>query len=227
VSLRRPIYLLADSRLLFRASSEDRFLEELRAQLPKSETLAAYVGASNGDDPAFFELFDAAMEALGVSQRKFVRASYGEEDAAALAQADLILLAGGDVSKGWRTLSSTGMKEVLVRRYLEGATLVGVSAGAVQLGWGYLSLVPYRIGAHEEREGWKALRAAAREGDTSVRAVGIPFGGGMIFHPDHTVEAVRFPLNEFCFEDGALAESLCLPPPSSERTGTTGGRAYG
>ncbi len=119
------------------------------------------------------------------------------------------------------------MREVIVRRHLEGADLVGVSAGAVHLGWGFLSLVPYRIGAHEEREGFRDLRAAVRNASDSVRAIGIPFGGGMIYHPDHTVEAVSIPLHEFRFEDGAVAESLCLPPSERERTRATGGRAYG
>ncbi len=227
MSLRRAITLLADSRLLFRASSDDGFLERLKAELPRTGAVAAYIGASNGDDPSFYELFDASMSALGVDERPFVRSSHGEEDAAALARADLILLAGGDVERGWRILTSTGMKDVIVRRYLEGAILVGVSAGAVQLGWGGFSLVPYLIGAHEEREDWRELRAAVRNGDVPVPAIGIPFGGGMIYHPDDTVEAVRLPLNEFRFQGGALAESVCLPPSASEETTGTGGRAYG
>jgi hypothetical protein len=227
MSLRRAITLLADSRLLFRASSEHAFLEWLRAELPETGAAAAYIGASNGDDPSFYELFDAAMAAIGVDERAFVRSTYQQKDSDALERADLILLAGGDVAKGWDVLTSTGMKDTIVRRHLEGASLVGVSAGSVQLGWSGFALVPYLIGAHEEEEDWRELRTTLRSGSVPVPAIGIPFGGGMIYHPDDTVEAVRLPLNEFRFEDGALAESLCLPPSVSEQTTGTGGRAHG
>lgn len=49
-------------------------------------------------------------------------------------RAQLIVLAGGDVRLGWNTFENTGMKDVIVDRYAHGAVLVGVSAGAVQLG---------------------------------------------------------------------------------------------
>lgn len=234
VPSRRALYLLADSQLLFRPTFEGSLFGRLRAERPKS---AAYLGASNGDEPAYYDIFDQAMRSIGVEERGFVRSDASKEDTALLERADLIVLAGGDVLRGFRRFVATGWKDVIVRRYLEGAVLVGVSAGAVQLGWGArlatesggreaffptFRLVPFLIGAHEERDGWRGLRAAAREVPEAVPAMGIPFGGGMIVHPDHTVEAVRFPLYEFRCQNGVLAESLCMPPEESVKS-TTGG----
>ncbi len=221
----KPICLLADSQLLFWNEEEVPFLERVRNWIDNDDPSAAYIGASNGDRPEFYGIFESAMESIGISRRSMIRSQYPREDADALAQADLILLAGGDVEAGWKVFQSKGLDKLIVERYYAGVQLIGVSAGAVQLGLGGLDsgeeskaslidtfrLVPLVIGAHEENEQWRGLRRALKRSGGLVPAVGIATGGGMVYHPDHCIEAVRHPLHEFCLREGEIVHNLIGP----------------
>ena len=135
----QPIFLLADSQLLFwRDEQGRRFLDRARELIVAAETektpKAAYLGASNGDAPEFYDLFVGAMAEIGIRDCRHVPSDPTAEDLAFLDEADLVLLAGGDVRQGWEIFQKTGLKDRIVQRYYAGAVLVGVSAGAVQLG---------------------------------------------------------------------------------------------
>ena len=172
--------------------------------MTRGQTKAAYIGASNGDNPDFYAIFVSAMGAAGVSDCRMIPSAISEVDMAFLNNADIILLAGGDVEAGWRVFLNNGLSKHIVRRYFEGALLIGISAGAVQLGLGGLAadgslietfkLVPYIIGAHEESDNWKTIKELLRLSGPGKTAIGLPFGGGAIYHPDQTVEALRQPL---------------------------------
>jgi hypothetical protein len=218
----RPIHLLADSQLLFWSDRGRPFLERVLEGLPPIPR-AAYLGASNGDDPAFFELFTGAMEMVGVAECRMIPAAPSAEDRAFLVTADLVLLAGGDVELGWRAFEDAGVGEAVVRRWQAGAALVGVSAGAVQLGllgwpegepalaFSTFGLVPFAVGAHDEARDWEELRRAVAARGGEVRGIGVPRGGGVIYHPDHTLEAVRHPAVELETRDGEVVISLLMP----------------
>ena len=198
----KPIVLLADSQLLFWRENDQLLLERVL----KERTKAAYVGASNGDNPDFYAIFVAAMEGFGVFDCRMIPSSASEADLAFLDDAGIILLAGGDVELGWRTFLSNGLNNHIVRRYFEGATLIGVSAGAVQLGLCGLAadgslidtfkLVPFIIGAHEESDNWKTTIDLLRLSASNTRAIGLPTGGGAIYHEDQTLKPLRHPLVE-------------------------------
>lgn len=196
-----PIVLLADSQLLFWRENDKLLIERV---VRRGRLKAAYIGASNGDNPAFYAIFVAAMEGIGVSDCRMIPSAISEADMAFLNDADIILLAGGDVEVGWRVFVNNGLSEHIVRRYFEGALLIGISAGAVQLGLCGLAadgslietfkLVPYIIGAHEESDNWKMTTALLRLAARGNTAIGLPFGGGAIYHPDQTIESLRQPL---------------------------------
>lgn len=202
----KPILLFADSQLLFWRENGQLLLERVVRARTRERMKAAYVGASNGDQPDFYAIFVAAMEGVSVFDCRMIPSALSETDLAFLNDADLILLAGGDVEVGWRTFLSNGLNDHIVRRYFEGATLIGVSAGAVQLGLCGLAadrslietfkLVPFIIGAHEESDNWKTTVELLRLSAANTRAIGLPTGGGAIYHPDHTVEPLRHPLVE-------------------------------
>lgn len=225
----QPLYLLADSQLLFRPADDggsEPWLRRVVEALDRPRPTAAYLGASNGDRAEYAELFVAAMEGAGVpaSRCRVVPARAGAGDA--VADADLVLLAGGDPRAGWTAFGETGVREAVVRAYHAGAALVGISAGAMQLGlcawpdgcddpaaeafptWG---LVPFVVGAHEEGEDWRGLRAVVAARGPGARGIGLPRGGGLVYHPDHTVEAVRHPAVEVERREEALAVSFLLP----------------
>jgi hypothetical protein len=226
----KPIFLLADSQLLFwREESGEPFLARARALLDADgETRAfkaAYLGASNGDAPEFYQLFVAAMEEIGIRDCRLIPSAPTPEDRSFLHQADLILLAGGDVELGWDVFELTGLREAVAQRYYGGSLLLGVSAGAVQLGlkgWNEdekifdtFRLVPFVIDVHDE-PGWHRLSQIVPRAGEHARGFGIPTGGGALYHPDHSVEPVRHPLVEISQEDDGVRQSLLLPGEVSE-----------
>jgi cyanophycinase len=221
----QPVYLLADSQLLFRREAGGLLLDSIRRLTARDSPRAAYLGASNGDAPEFYSIFEAAMDAAGVHERRMILSSFPPADQSFLGEADIILLAGGEVERGWQVFVETGMRESVVRRYSEGAVLMGVSAGAAQLGlcWaagggaspaGLLEtfkLVPFVIDAHDEGRQWGRLRDTLRLLRGGAKGIGIPAGGGMIYYPEGRVEAVRRPVHELSFERGTIKESLLAP----------------
>jgi len=225
----KPLYLLADSQLFFWKSGGDSLAERIRADLDSGKPSAAYMGASNGDQPEFYNLFAAAMESMEISDCRLVPSQPSREDTAFLEDADLIVLSGGDVERGWHVFEQNGLKELLPRLRYDGAVLIGVSAGAVQLGLGYLSnaaqpkqidmfrFAPFYIGAHDEGNDWFDLRALVNLAQSGARAIGLPAGGGAVYYSDGTLEPLRKPLIEIVKENSQITENI-LAPPAPSRT---------
>jgi cyanophycinase-like exopeptidase len=228
----RPIFLLADSQLLFWRNESELFLNRVRrtSEKPDGAFKAAYIGASNGDDPAFYDIFVAAMSGIHVHDCRMIPSIPSAEDNAYLDEADLILLAGGDVRRGWDTFKESGFSGKIIERYYGGATLIGVSAGAIQLGlkgwhgpdpasvdtFSAFQFVPFVIDVHDEPE-WQRLSRTILETSEHSRGLGIPSGGGAIFHPDWSIEPVRRPLVEFTVCDEAVKRTLLFPPESDSQ----------
>lgn len=221
----QPIYLFADSQLLFWSEGGSLFLDSVRRLVARDEPKAAYIGASNGDAPEYYSIFEAAMNGAGIYHNRMIPRSFAAEDKSFLGEADIILLAGGDVDVGWNVFVETGIREVIIRRYREGAILVGISAGAVQLGlYGFgesesppaepvdmFKLVPFVVDAHDEARKWSRLRRAVQLLDGTAKGIGIPTGGGLIYHPDERVEAIRHPLYELSVAGGKIKDALLHP----------------
>ena len=221
----RPVYLFSDSQLLFWMSDGICFLNSITEGLEKDSLKAAYIGASNGDLPEFYELFVAAMENIGIRNCRMIRSSFSKEDQSFLEAADIILLSGGDVERGWNIFEATGLKKAISRKYEEGTILIGISAGAMQLGLcGYrdeevqeeqvfdtFQFIPYIIGVHEEKSDWETLSKIILTKKGYVNGIGIPTGGGMIYHADKTVEPIRFPLYEISIKDNHTIQNLLMP----------------
>jgi cyanophycinase len=218
----KPIYLFADSSLLFWREKDMLFLNSVRSVIEKDSPKAAYIGASNGDNPDYYQIFEAAMDSIGVTDRKMILSSYTTEDASFLDQADIILLSGGDVEVGWGVFTRTGLKETILKRYYEGSVLIGISAGAIQLGLLGLAessndfvetfkLIPFVIGVHEEATEWESLKESIRRLNSAAPAIGIPSGGGIVAYADGSIEPIRHPGLEFSLREGRIIESLLVP----------------
>ena len=65
-SIVKPLFLLADSQLLFWRRGGAPFLNSVRDVIDVSSPKAAYIGASNADDPEYYSIFVAAMEMIGI-----------------------------------------------------------------------------------------------------------------------------------------------------------------
>lgn len=219
----KPLYLLADSQLFFWKSGGDSLTERIRADLDSANPKAAYIGASNGDQHEFFTLFQGAMESMQISNCRFVPSQPSKEDISFLENAELIVLSGGDVERGWQVFKQNGLKELLPRKRFDGAVLLGVSAGAIQLGLGCLSnaaqpkplemfrFAPFYIGAHDEGNDWFDLRALVNLSQSDARAIGLPAGGGAVYFSDGTLEPLRKPLIEIVKENTTISENLMAP----------------
>ncbi len=221
----QPIYLLADSQLLFWKGSDGPFLASVcqAGEIPAPRI--AYVGASNGDSPEAYAIFTAALEQLETVSVHQVQTSFSAEDREVLEKADVIVLAGGDVEAGWNVFTQTGMREPIESRYREGAVLVGVSAGAVQFGTHAalgsegggsrlietFGFVPLIVDVHDERQDWQRLASTIHLLEGTAMGVGIPSGSGLVAHPDGTLEPIRHQVEEFSFSDGKLVHAVLLP----------------
>lgn len=224
-----PVYLLADSQLLFSSPGGRPLLAPAVDALGSAEPRAAYVGAANGDQPEYYSIFEGAMEMIGVRHRRMILSDYSARDRAYLRSADIIVLAGGDVGSGLRVLRETGMDDDIDERRREGVVLVGVSAGAVHLGalgWlgdepaegelvGALGIVPFSVDAHDEAHGWRRLRQLVLRSLPGSFGIGVPTGGGIIHHPDGTAEPVGRGAVELRAEDDRIVESILYPPDRS------------
>ncbi|HEU4562260.1 MAG TPA: Type 1 glutamine amidotransferase-like domain-containing protein, partial [Longimicrobium sp.] len=221
-----PVYLLGDSQLLFARRGERPLLAPAVDALASPEPRAVYVGAANFDQPEYYAIFEGAMDLIGVRERRMILSDYAAEDRAYLRSADIIVLAGGDVGVGLRVLRQTGMDDDIDERRREGVVLVGVSAGAVHLGamgWlgddtaegelvGTLGIVPFAVDAHDEANGWRRLRQLVARSPLGSVGIGVPFGGGVIHHPDGTVEPLGRGAVELRLDDDRVIQSILYPP---------------
>lgn len=218
---RKPAYLLADSQLLFWQIADNPLIASLRNNL-KLHTdkiiKAAYIGASNGDQAIFYELFVAAIDKIVGKIHKHecrqIFSSFNPQDREFIQQADLIMLAGGDCYAGWCIMNNSGMAELISTKYNDGCVLIGISAGAIQLGLGILpqhaqesnnyidtckashttlQIVPYYIDVHDESEQWGNLRNFIKQQTDHSKGLAISTGAGLIFHPDATIEPLKPP----------------------------------
>lgn len=225
----KPIFLLADSQILFWNNHDGLFLNRIQAATDKDPacTSAAYLGASNGDHPYFYEVFVAAMSEIGIENVRMIPTVPSAEDLEFVQNADILLLAGGDTDRGWQAFRRSGLADLVAERYHAGAVLVGVSAGAVQLGllgWSTAApdetfdtfrLVPFVVDVHGDPE-WRSLRCIVQRLGAEFRAIGLPAGSGAVFHPDRSLEPVRRPLIELSPLDNGLREALLFPPQARE-----------
>lgn len=236
----KPVFLLADSQLLFWRDKEEPLMDRVRKILeedkPGGPFKAAYIGASNNDKPEYYDIFLAAMNQAGISedQCQLIRSKKTrKKDLKFLEDADLILLAGGDTEKGWKIIAEK-FQQIIVDRYYKGAVLIGISAGAVQLGlrgwkendklpdnlFETFQLVPAVIDVHNEESDWDILHKTVEHLGAWTKGFGIPTGGGAVYHPDWSFEALRHHLVEFAhvkdeFGWAVFKRSLIIPGQSS------------
>jgi len=220
---RQPLYLLADSQPLFWRSGA--FLTDACQAAANTKPNVAYIGASNGDSPEAYGIFEAAFDQVETTSTHWVRAAFSAEDRRFLESADVIVLAGGDVEAGWNAFGETGMREVIETRYRAGAVLIGVSAGAVQFGkyatvadanggqklLETFGLIDFLVDVHDEKRDWQALAATIQLLEGTVRGLGIPHGAALIAHADGTFEPAGRAVEEFVLTEGRLRRSVLLP----------------
>ncbi len=226
----KPIFLFADSQILFWSNKDGLFINRLRETIeddenrPEGEITAVYIGASNGDKPEYYDIFTAAMKQIDITDCRHIKSKPTADDYSFLRTADMILLAGGDTYKGWNVIQKTELHQKIVENYHNGGLLIGISAGAIQLGmrgwkktkkipndvFETFQLVPAVIDVHDEGD-WEFLRSMVLHTGENNRGYGIPAGGGTIYHPDWSFEAIRHHTIEYSYLHGDIIRSLIFP----------------
>jgi cyanophycinase-like exopeptidase len=220
----QPLFVLADSRPLFVRDPGSPLRAALEGHARRSSR-AVYLGASSGDEPAFADLFVAAMEHHAIRDARAVSSSYSLHEQELLETADLVVLGGGDVMRGWRVFEATGIRAAVERRYQAGGTIIGVSAGAVQCGTHALvtsgdsdshlvatfGWCPFVVAAHDEANDWKDLGTAMLMLGEAAEGFGVPFGCGLVYHPDNTVEAMGGSLDRFVSSPRGVSRQIVVP----------------
>ncbi len=168
--------LTADSRPLFaRAAGGTSLWDALLGSRDRGALRAVYLGAANGDLPEYYDVFAAAMQGAGICRHLHAAAPFDDAARAAIDAADLLVLSGGDPDRGWRAFRTAGVDAQLAARRAAGAVLVGVSAGAVQMGRGGLGIVDAWVAVHDEAAAWAGLRQRLAR---SPSALGLGIGRG-------------------------------------------------
>lgn len=163
------LYLLAESQLLF-WKRQDRLLLDavLDGVAGDAANSTACSGASNGDRPVFYGISEAAVDEIGIPERRMIDSSIGPDDRAFLDRAQV---SGRRGAPRLEDVRDNRHEEVILDRYAQGAILAGISTGAVQLGRGIVdtveflapglldvfSLVPMVIDTHDEQTEWIRL----------------------------------------------------------------------
>ena len=137
----KPIYLFADSRLLFhRRADASSFLDDVVQNTGVTHPSVAYLAHRTATIQASITICLPAFEASHAGERKMVPSRPTTEERLFLESAEIILLAGGSVEVGWRAFEENGFRSLIRQRYFAGAILLGVSAGAAQVGRGGLRM---------------------------------------------------------------------------------------
>ncbi len=206
----QAILLLADSRPLFS--------DEIRDVL-KGKSRAAYIGAANGDQPEFYELFRGAMNNLGIEQCVHVHARPSDEEWHFLKQADFVLLSGGDVIMGISALLSGGFIETIRERFVDGCMLAGVSAGAIHLGKGYwnesaiapcIGLIPFFIDVHADKSHWSGLKKTLLASGDHAAAWGLSKNSFVCYNSDGSLDIMHGSVREFVSDGKSIKENILL-----------------
>lgn len=167
---KRPIGALA--RLFLLADSLPLFDNDFIARLGDCSGMqGVYIGAANGDQADYFEIAEAFFMRLGASPRWHLQAST-ENRLADDYRASVIILAGGDVDKGWGYLNKPVIRDWLEAKRESGSVFLGLSAGAIHIGNGldslgalrpYLNWLPEGVAVHEEAFDWPSREAMLKQ----------------------------------------------------------------
>ena len=192
---------MGPAMLIAHGMPDDDFHRRIFELVGREQPEVAYVGAANGDQRRWFErVAETVAKRFGARCRLARTVGVDDRGPAAelIERADVIYLAGGDVSALSERVHALQLGELIRRRHQEGAMLVGVSAGAIGLTKYWVEFegdeparrfpcvgaLPFAVDCHDEDSDWEELRAllarwAADAPDEEVDAWGIPAGGAL------------------------------------------------
>ena len=207
--MRKPTTLIA-GKFGSRHFGTKPYLADAVRLTGRDKPVALYIGAASGEDRNFGSALSALLKGAGIrkvvwpklSKRKKKEASAAR---AALDDADLVFVGGGDVEAGIDALREADLVDDLRDAAKRGVVFVGMSAGAIMLGerwirwpregagddeaetYECLGLAPCSLDTHGEGDGWRETQSfaavRARELGKQACAYGVPSGGALVIRP--------------------------------------------
>jgi cyanophycinase-like exopeptidase len=197
-----------------RGHGQDPLLASVLGRFGLDRPSVAYVGAASNDNRLFFMWIARLLKKSGAGAVSLVRLASRRADQekarAALEQADIVFVSGGDVELGMRVAAERGMIEPLRALHLGGKPFIGMSAGSIMLAQRWvrwddpeddrtaavfpcLGLAPLICDTHGEGEGWTELRVLLRL-TGAAEGLGIPAGGALWVAADGSLAALGKPV---------------------------------
>jgi peptidase E len=213
--LRKPTTLIA-GKFGSRNFGTKPYLADAVRLTGRDKPVAVYIGAASGDDRHFGSALSALLKGAGVRKVVWPKLSKGKKrDAsaarAALDEADLVFVGGGDVEAGVQAVHEADLVGDLHGAAKRGVVFVGMSAGAIMLGERWirwpregagddeaetfecLGLAPCALDTHGEGDGWRETQSfaavRAREIGKRACAYGVPSGAALVIHADGSLVA--------------------------------------
>jgi hypothetical protein len=218
------------SFLIAHGVPDDALHDRAFALTGKAAPRVAYLGAANEDDPLWFKRIADVVSVRHGARMTFARTIQiddASEARAAVEGADLIYVAGGDVSIVARRLRELGIDRLIRARHEAGAMILGVSAGAIALTRYWIEFdddeakppsllecvgaLPIAVDCHDEESDWEELRAllslwGAAHPHERVQALGIPAGGAVELDAQFRATPHGPPPKRLVLDGGAITE---------------------
>jgi peptidase E len=215
LSKRKPTTLIA-GKFGSRHFGTKPYLADAVRLTGKDKPVALYIGAASGDDRGFGAALAGLLKGAGIGKVLWPKLSAGKKkDAsgarAALDDADLVFVGGGDVEAGIQALRGADLVADLHAAAKRGVVFAGMSAGAIMLGerwirwpregagddeaetYECLGIAPCSLDTHGEGDAWQETQSfaavRARELGEKARAYGVPSGGALLIHCDGSMLA--------------------------------------
>jgi len=84
---------------LFWRIDETPFLFSLRELIKSESPSAAYIGASNDDNPDYHSIFESAMESIGIEDRRMISSSLSSDEAEADVQSRIEVIQQNEIDQ--------------------------------------------------------------------------------------------------------------------------------
>jgi peptidase S51-like protein len=213
--LRKPTTLIA-GKFGSRHFGTKPYLADAVRLTGQAKPVALYIGAASGDDRHFGSALSTLLKGAGIRKVVWPKLSKGKKkDAsatrAALDEADLVFVGGGDVEAGVHALREADLVDDLHGAAKRGVVFAGMSAGAIMLGERWirwpregagddeaetfecLGVAPCSLDTHGEGDGWGETQSfatvRARELGAKACAYGVPSGAALVIHADGSLVA--------------------------------------
>jgi cyanophycinase-like exopeptidase len=215
LSKRKPTTLIA-GKFGSRHFGTKPYLADAVRLTGKEAPVALYIGAASGDDRNFGTALSGLLQGAGIRKVVWPKLAAGSKKAAgsaraALDDADLVFVGGGDVEAGIHALREADLVAHLHAAAKRGVVFVGMSAGAIMLGerwirwprdgagddeaetYECLGIAPCSLDTHGEGDRWQETQSfaavRAREVGKKALAYGVPSGAALVIDGDGAMRA--------------------------------------